>query len=459
MKRLCVTGDNWVEHHREAQITAVRLGNRFDRSISLMEVAVHDFQNELRRFDPEIFDSIAGEERRQRDGIEMIPAENYTYPEVLATLGTILTNKYAEGYPGRRYYGGQTYIDQIERVACARATALFRAEHANVQPLSGSPMNQAVYFAFLKPGDTVLAMDLSHGGHLTHGAPVSHMGKVFNFVRYKTNPHQGGAIDFDGLRKTAKEVRPKIVLCGYSSYPRDYDYAVFKSIADEVGALTMADISHIGGLVAAGVMRNPFDSGFDVVTTTTHKTLRGPRGGLILCKAEHAKMVDAAVFPGLQGGPHMNNIAGAAVTFKKAAEPEFRAYAEQVLKNARTLAAALLAEKVTLITGGTDNHLLVVDTAASFGLDGRVAEETLDRIGITTNKQVIPDDPRPPLRPSGIRLGTPACTTRGMAEAEMRELARFMVTVLRSPKDEALITRLAGEVQTLCRRFPVPGIV
>jgi glycine hydroxymethyltransferase len=419
---------------------------------------MHDFQNELKAFDPEIFDAIAGEEQRQRDGIEMIPAENYTYPEVLAALGTVLTNKYAEGYPGRRYYGGQTYIDAIERIACARAAKLFRAEHANVQPLSGSPMNQAVYFGFLSPGDTVLAMDLSHGGHLTHGSPVSHMGKVFNFVRYKSNPHQGGAIDFDGLRKTAKEVRPKIVLCGYSSYPRDYDYAAFKAVANDVGALTMADISHIGGLVAAGVMRNPFDAGFDVVTTTTHKTLRGPRGGLILCKAEHAKVIDAAVFPGLQGGPHMNNIAGAAITFKKASEPAFRAYAELVLTNAKALAAALLAEKCTLITDGTDNHLMVVDTVASFGLDGRVAEETLDRIGITTNKQVIPDDPRPPLRPSGIRLGTPACTTRGMGEDEMRDLARFMVTVLRSPKDEALITRLQGDVQTLCRRFPVPGI-
>jgi glycine hydroxymethyltransferase len=250
----------------------------------------------LKSFDPDVAHAIAGEERRQLDGVEMIPSENYTYPEVLAALGSVLTNKYSEGYPGRRYYGGQQYTDAVEIIARDRACALFRAEHANVQPLSGSPMNQACYFAFLNPGDTVLAMDLSHGGHLTHGAPVSHMGKVFNFVRYKTAPQQGGAIDFDELMDIAKATRPNLVLCGYSSYPRDYDYAAFKKVADEVGALTMADISHIGGLVAANVMRNPFDSGFDVVTTTTHKTLRGPRGGLILSKAAHSKKIDSSVF-------------------------------------------------------------------------------------------------------------------------------------------------------------------
>src|SRR3984957_17066605 len=296
------------------------------------------YRAQLQSFDPDIADAIRGEERRQTDGVEMIPSENYTYPEVLAALGSVLTNKYSEGYPGRRYYGGQEYTDAIENIARDRARALFRAEHANVHPLSGSPMNQACYFAFLNPGDTVLAMDLSHGGHLTHGAPVSHMGKVFNFVRYKTVSHQGGVIDFDALMETAKATRPKIVLCGYSSYPRDYDYASFKAVADEVGALTMADISHIGGLVAANVMRNPFDSGFDCVTTTTHKTLRGPRGGLILCRAEAAAKIDSAVFPGLQGGPHMNAIAGAAITYKKSAEPEFVAYAQATLRNAKALA-------------------------------------------------------------------------------------------------------------------------
>jgi glycine hydroxymethyltransferase len=412
----------------------------------------------LDAYDPEIAGALAGEEARQADGLELIPSENYTYPEVLAALGSVFTNKYAEGYPGRRYYGGQEFTDAIERTACARACALFRAEHANVQPLSGSPMNQAVYFAFLQPGDTVLAMDLSHGGHLTHGAPVSHMGKVFNFVRYKTAPHQGGAIDFDDVRRMALEARPKIVLCGYSSYPRDLDYAAFKAIADEIGALTMADISHIGGLVAANVMTNPLDAGFDIVTTTTHKTLRGPRGGLILCKSQYAKAIDAAVFPGLQGGPHMNNVAGAAVTFKKAAEPAFRSYAEQIMRNARVLAETLVGEGAALVTGGTANHLMVMNTVESFGLDGRAAERALDRIGVTTNKQVIPDDPLPPLRPSGVRLGTPACTTRGMDENDMRALGRWIAEALRHAKDAARLQALHEDVRALCRKHPVPGL-
>jgi len=419
---------------------------------------LESYRTKLTAYDPEIAEAIRGEERRQVAGVEMIPSENYTYPEVLAALGSVLTNKYSEGYPGRRYYGGQEFTDIIERIACERVCRLFKAEHANVQPLSGSPMNQAAYFAVLKPGDTVLAMDLSHGGHLTHGAPVSHMGKVFKFVRYKTDPSQKGAIDFDELRNTARQTRPRLVLCGYSSYPRDYDYAEFKRIADEVGALTMADIAHIGGLVAAGLMRNPFDAGFDIVTCTTHKSLRGPRGGFILCRKEFAKAIDASVFPGLQGGPHMNNVAGAAITFKKAAEPEFRVYAARILKNARALAAGLVKDGVSIITGGTDNHLLVIDTVKSFGIDGREAEETLDRIGITTNKQVIPDDPRPALRPSGIRMGTPACTTRGMTEADMGSLARWLISALRAPQDEAILKKIGAEVRALCARYPVPGI-
>lgn len=419
---------------------------------------MQNFRHLLSETDPDVYRALLGEEQRQREGIELIPSENYTYPEVLAVLGSVFTNKYSEGYPGRRYYGGQTYTDQIESLARDRACALFRAEHANVQPLSGSPMNQAVYFAYLKPGDTVLGMDLSHGGHLTHGAPVSHMGKIFNFVRYKTRPDAQGAIDFDELRRLAKEIRPKIVLCGYSSYPRDYDYRSFKAVADEVGALTMADIAHIGGLVAADVMRNPVDAGFDFVTTTTHKSLRGPRGGLILCRKAHAATIDSSVFPGLQGGPHMNNVAAAAITFKKAATAEFKAYATQVLKNAQALARVFLSEKVTLITGGTDNHLLVLDTIQSFGLDGKRAEEVLDRVGITTNKQVIPDDPRPPLRPSGVRLGTPACTTRGMREAEMQSLATWMVEALRHADDETRLNSIAAQVKALCIAFPVPGI-
>ncbi|HXC50065.1 MAG TPA: serine hydroxymethyltransferase [Candidatus Limnocylindrales bacterium] len=419
---------------------------------------MQDFRQLLSKTDPDVYRALVGEEQRQREGVELIPSENYTYPEVLAALGSVFTNKYSEGYPGRRYYGGQTYTDQIEELARSRAKRLFRAEHANVQPLSGSPMNQAIYFAYLKPGDTVLGMDLSHGGHLTHGAPVSHMGKIFNFVRYKTRVDQQGAIDFDELLRVAKETRPKIVLCGYSSYPRDYDYRAFKSVADEVGAMTMADIAHIGGLVAADVMRNPLDAGFDFVTTTTHKSLRGPRGGMILCRKDHAATIDSSVFPGLQGGPHMNNVAAAAITFEKALQPDFKVYTEQILRNAKTLAEVFLHEGVELITGGTDNHLLVIDTIASFNLDGRRAEEVLDRIGITTNKQVIPDDPRPPLRPSGVRLGTPACTTRGMKEPEMEKIAAWMIDALRHADSETHLDRLAGEVKALCSRYPVPGL-
>ena len=412
----------------------------------------------LKKNDPAVYDAIVGEESRQKRGIELIPSENYTYPEVLAALGSVLTNKYSEGYPGRRYYGGQEYTDIIENLARERANELFRSEHANVQPLSGSPMNQAVYMAFLKPGDTVLGMDLSHGGHLTHGAPVSHMGKIYNFIRYKSLPEEQGRIDFDALRQTALASKPKMILCGYSSYPRDYDYAEFKKIADEVGALTMADVSHIGGLIAGGAMRNPCDAGFDFVTTTTHKSMRGPRGGMILCKKEFAKEIDKSVFPGLQGGPHMNAVAGVAITLGKAQQPAYREYCAQVLKNAKTLAETLTAEGAHLITGGTENHMMVVDVVKSFDINGRVAEETLDAVSITTNKQVIPDDPNPPLRPSGIRLGTPAATTRGMREPEMKQLGGWIVQALRNHGNEDALASLKGEVEEMCTRYPVPGI-
>jgi glycine hydroxymethyltransferase len=445
---------------QDERFSSVRAGHRktaFTLSNRILS-PMPDFMNLMAQTDPDIHAAIRGEEKRQADGVEMIPSENYAYPEVLAALGSVMTNKYAEGYPGRRYYGGQEFTDKIERLARDRACELFGAEHANVQPLSGSPMNQAVYFALLNVGDPVLAMDLSHGGHLTHGAPVSHMGKVFNFARYKSHPQQGGAIDLDEVRAIAKETRPKLIIAGYSSYPRDLDYAGFKSIADEVGALTMADISHIGGWAAAGEMRNPVKEGFDAVTCTTHKSLRGPRGGFILCKKVHAKAIDAAVFPGLQGGPHMNQVAGAAITFKKALEPEFKVYAKAVLANAQVLAEALMAQGGVLVTGGTSNHLMVLDTAQSFDIDGRVAEETLDKIGITVNKQVIPDDPRPPLRPSGIRLGTPACTARGMGADDMRFIADVIVKALRAPSDEGLIAKLRGEVEALCHKLPVPGL-
>ena len=412
----------------------------------------------LKQSDPDIYNAMLGEEARQRKGIELIPSENYTYPEVLACLGSVFTNKYSEGYPGRRYYGGQEFTDIIENIARDRAKALFRAEHANVQPLSGSPMNQAVYMAYLQPGDTVLGMDLSHGGHLTHGAPVSHMGQLYNFIRYKTDPQNKGRIDFDELRKTALEAKPKMVLCGYSSYPRDFDYARFKEIADEVGALTMADVSHIGGLIAGGAMRNPVDAGFDFVTTTTHKSMRGPRGGMIVCKKKFARDINKSVFPGLQGGPHMNQVAGVAVTLGKAQQPEYREYCRQVLTNAQVLAESLLEQGAQLITGGTENHMMVIDVVSSFNIDGRVAEETLDAVSITTNKQIIPDDPNPPLRPSGVRLGTPAATTRGMKEDEMRHLAGWMVNALKSHENQAALDSIRGEVEEMCTQFPVPGI-
>ncbi len=412
----------------------------------------------LARNDPAVWAAIVGEEDRERRGVELIPSENYTYPEVFAANGSVLTNKYAEGYPGRRYYGGQEFTDAVERLAIERACRVFRSEHANVQALSGSPMNQAAYFAFLDPGDTVLAMDLSHGGHLTHGAPVSHMGRVFHFIRYKTDPDNAGAIDFDALLAQAREHRPKMILCGYSSYPRDYDYREFKRIADDVGALTMADVSHIGGLIAGNAMSNPMDHGFDVMTTTGHKTLRGPRSGLILCRAEHRRKIDKAVFPGLQGGPHMNAVAALAITLGKALEPEFAIYARQVLTNAKVLAEELMNRGADLVTGGTDNHMMVLDTQKSFGIDGRIAEETLDKVSITVNKQLIPDDPRPPLRPSGIRLGSPAATTRGMEEPEMKLLAEWTIDALRRHGDDERLDAMRQDIERFCLRFPVPGV-
>ena len=390
-------------------------------------------------------------------GVELIPSENYAFPEVLAALGSVFTNKYSEGYPGRRYYGGQENTDCIENLARERAKSLFNCDHANVQPLSGSGMNQAVYLGLLNPGDTILAMDLSHGGHLTHGAPVSHMGKLFNFVRYVTNPSDG-SFDFDQILKDAKACRPKLVLCGYTSYPRDIDYKSFKAIADEVGAISMTDASHFGGLIAGEAMANPFDYGFDIVTTTTHKSLRGPRGGMILCKEDHATKIDKSVFPGLQGGPHMNAVAALAVTLKLAASPDFKRYADQVLKNSKALANVFINSDTKLVTGGTDNHMLVLDTVQSYGIDGRIAEETLDKVNITTNKQIIPDDPNPPLRPSGIRIGTPAATSRGMLEADMERLGAWIDKCLRAPNDKACLHKVKKEVVDFCLKFPVPGL-
>ncbi|MFH1938470.1 MAG: serine hydroxymethyltransferase [Patescibacteria group bacterium] len=412
----------------------------------------------LKQNDPKIYKAIKGEEERQSKGIELIPSENYTYPEVLAANSSVLTNKYSEGYSGKRYYGGQEFTDQAEDLAIERAKKLFNCDHANVQPLSGSPMNQAVYLAFLKPGDTILGMDLSHGGHLTHGAPVSHMGKLFNFVRYKTDTNNAGKINFEELMEISQKTKPKIVLCGYTSYPRDNNYADFKKIADKVGAITMADVSHIGGLIAGGVLKNPFDYGFDIVTTTVHKTLRGPRAGMILCKKEFAEIIDKSVFPGLQGGPHMQTIAAIAVALEKALQPEFKEYVQQVLKNSKALAKVLMDNGVDLVTGGTDNHMMVANTIKSFNLDGETVSQVLDKVSITVNKQVIPDDPNPPMRPSGIRLGSPAATTRGMKEKEMEKIGQWIIKVLKNHQDEKHLNKIRKEVEEMCLGFKVPGI-
>jgi glycine hydroxymethyltransferase len=412
----------------------------------------------LAHFDSEIADAILAEERRQIDTLDLIASENHTHPEVLATNASVLTDKYAEGYPGKRYYAGQEHYDHIERIAIERAKTLFRAEHANVQPLSGSPMNQAVYFGLLEPGETILAMDLSHGGHLTHGSPLSHMGRIFGFVRYKTSGALGD-IDMDAVRALVLEHRPKLILCGHSSYPREINYVAFKRIAEEIGALTMADVSHIGGLIAGAALRNPLDAGFDVVTTTTHKTLRGPRGGLILCRPSHAKAIDKSVFPGLQGGPHMHTVAGIAVTLRKAATGEFRTYCAQVLANAGALARELLRLGATLVTGGTENHLMVLDVMKTYSITGVEAQMRLEAAGIVCNKQIIPDDPLPPMRASGIRLGTPAATTRGMREPEMKQAALWIDRVLRASAEAIDASSVAGDVRDFCRSYPVPTLV
>ncbi len=410
----------------------------------------------LQNLDNSVYQALAAEKLRQQSGIELIPSENYTYPEVLELLGSVFTNKYSEGYPGKRYYGGQENTDAVEELARERAKKLFRGEHTNVQPLSGSIMNQAVYFGLLEPGDTILAMELSHGGHLTHGAPVSHMGKLFKFVRYKTE--KDGSLDYELIYAMAKQHKPKLVLCGYSSYPRDLDYREFKRAADAVGALTMADISHYGGLVAGNAMANPLDAGFDVITTTTHKSLRGPRGGLIICQKQYAKNIDASVFPGLQGGPHMNQVAALAFTLNRAAQTEFQDYCQDVLYNAKVLARQLLSRNVELVCNGTENHLMVINTIKSFGIDGRKAQEILDSVGITANKQVVPDDSLPPYRPSGLRLGTPAATSRGMLEQDMIRIADWIVDAMTNRKDPSYLHGLSEEVASYCMGYPTPGI-
>ncbi|MEK7531988.1 MAG: serine hydroxymethyltransferase [Patescibacteria group bacterium] len=402
-------------------------------------------------YDPDLCGWIQKELNRQEDGLEMIPSENFVSPAVLEALGSVLTNKYAEGYPGKRYYGGCQFIDGVEQLAIDRAKQLFGAEHVNVQPLSGAPANIAVYSVLLEPGDTVLGMDLSHGGHLTHGHPVTYSAKIYNFVRYKTNAE--GRIDLDNLRAMAEEHKPKLILVGYSAYSREIDYAAVKKIADDVGAMTMADIAHIAGLIAAGEMNNPVPL-FDVVTTTTHKTLRGPRGGMIMCKSAFAKKIDKAVFPGLQGGPHENVIGAKAVAFKEALEPSFKEYARQIKANAKVLEEELARRDYRLMFGGTDNHLLLIDVTNK-GVTGAQAETALDKAAITVNKNMIPDDPRSPMDPSGIRLGTPALTTRGMKENEMRAVADFIDRAITGWQDDGVLDKIKEEVKTLTKNFPL----
>lgn len=395
--------------------------------------------------DDEVMALIAAEEARQANGLELIPSENYVSDGVRKALGSVFTNKYSEGYPGRRYYGGQENTDKLEQLAIDRAKQLFRADHANVQPHSGAAANEAVYTAWLEPGDTVLAMDLSHGGHLTHGAPVTRSAKLYNFIRYGMKDVETGEIDYDELRRLAQEHQPKIILAGFSAYPRSLDYAKFVEIGREVGALLVADMAHIAGLIAGGVLENPLDAGFHVMTTTTHKTLRGPRGGMVLSKGVVGNplsapdktieniptLIDRAVFPGMQGGPHMNTIAAKAVALHEAMQPEFRAYAQQVVKNAARLADELKTRGYQLVTGGTDNHLILIDVYRTLGIDGKEAEQRLDAIGLTLNANSVPDDPLPPFRPSGIRLGTPALTTRGLIDEDMPDLAEKIDRCLR----------------------------
>ncbi|MBY0293930.1 serine hydroxymethyltransferase [Patescibacteria group bacterium] len=413
----------------------------------------------IKKQDKEVFGALEGEETREREGLELIPSENYVSKAVREAQGSIFTNKYSEGYPGKRYYGGQPFTDQVESLAIERAKKLFGAKFANVQPHSGASANIGMYFALLQPGDTVLGMDLSHGGHLTHGHPVTYITKFFNFVRYKMKNTETGEIDYEDMRRVALETKPKIVLGGYSAYSRELDYQKMADIAKEVGAYAVMDAAHIAGLIAGGVVKNPFDYGFDVITSTTHKTLRGPRGGLILIRdsEEIAKKVDKAVFPGLQGGPLMHVIAAKAVAFGEALDPSFKTYTAQILKNAKAMEEVFRAHNVRMLGGGTDNHLILADVFGSMGIPGKEAEEVLDRVGITLNKNVIADDPRGPMDPSGIRFGTPAITTRKLGEKECARVAELMIEALQNRSDEVKLNSIHEEIKTLCGKFPIPN--
>lgn len=421
--------------------------------------------------DKEVEKLILAERKRQREGLELIPSENYVSADVLKALGSEFTNKYSEGYPGKRYYGGQDFTDKVETLAIERAKKLFKADHANVQPHSGAPANVAVYFAWLEPGDTVLGMRLDHGGHLTHGHPVTTMAKLYNFVRYGIKDLETGEIDYDEMRQVAKKEKPKIILAGFSGYPRNLDYAKFAEIGKEVGAMLMADMAHIAGLIAGKALPNPFDFGFHVITTTTHKTLRGPRGGMILTKGSVGNplkavdktlenlptLIDREVFPGFQGGPHMNNTAAKAVAFGEAMRPEFQDYAKQILKNAKKLADEMMNRGFKLVTNGTDNHLIMADVHTSFGVDGREVQDLLDKIGLSANCNSIPNDSLPPFRPSGLRLGTPAMTTRGLKEEHMPQIAEWLAAGIKNRNDEKKLNKLSNEVKEFCLQFPLPS--
>ena len=420
-------------------------------------------------FDEKIFDVIENEENRQREGLELIPSENYVSREVLAALGSVLTNKYSEGYPGKRYYGGQENTDIIETLAIERAKELFGADHANVQPHSGANANEAVYNAWLEVDDTVLGMDLAQGGHLTHGSPVTRSGKIYNFIRYGLD--ENGEINYAQIEELAEKHKPKIILVGFSAYPGEIDYAKIAEIGKKHNAMLMADVAHIAGLIAGGVSKNPFDYGFHVITTTTHKTLRGPRGGIILSKGKVGNplkkpdktlenlptLIDRSVFPGTQGGPQMHSIAAKAVSFYEALQPEFKNYAEQVVKNARVLADQLSKRGFKLITGGTKNHLILADVYSSFGIDGKVAECAMDAIGLTLNANSIPNDTLSMFAPSGIRLGTPAITSRGMKESEMLKIAEWMKLAIENRENPEKLAEIKREVADFARTFPLPS--
>ena len=408
--------------------------------------------DKLAQFDPEITAAIRQETERQEYSLEFIASENFVSEEVLAAQGSVLTNKYAEGYPGKRYYGGCEFVDVAEQLAIDRAKQLFGAEHVNVQAHSGSQANMAVYFAACQTGDTVLGMNLAHGGHLTHGSPVNFSGKLFNIVPYGIR-RDTGRIDYDEVESLAKQHQPKLIVVGASAYPRTLDFEAFRRVADMVGAPVMVDMAHIAGLVAAGVHPSPVPHA-EYVTTTTHKTLRGPRGGMILCREEFAKKLNSNIFPGIQGGPLMHVIAAKAVAFKEALTPEFKTYAGQVVKNAQALAAELVSRGYNLVSGGTDNHLMLVDFGGS-DLTGKVAEETLEKAGITVNKNAVPFDTRSPFVTSGIRIGTPASTTRGLKEKEMRQIGAWIDEALQNIEKDSVLGRIRGEIRELCKQFPL----